>query len=134
MKLRNFFVIMFFSLIIRCTADTQKDNNANNAQLKCKIDNFISANTGGAFCGKTISLGAKKAWRAHRYLLLEDVDGDTVSFYIHLDNTDKPTKNVIEEKLETGSCVRVYYETDIVEEDGIELNRFYYADSLEYLN
>lgn len=42
------------------------------------------------------------------------------------------TQNVVKSNLEKGNCVSIEYYTEIIEEEGIEINRFFYAAHLDY--
>lgn len=65
---------------------------------------------------------------AYGGLWVIDSGNDTIIFRVE----PNLTENFDEAKLRKGGCVTVTYSREIVEEDGIELNRFYYAGRLEY--
>lgn len=125
--------ILVLSLSFFCQAEQKNpDENIAKRNSECPIEEFLASDTGGTFRGAVVRISEQKKDAAHRYLSLVDQVGDTIAFRVFLENTDTPTENVKEAKLKSDMCVEVHYVTDIIEEEGFELNRFYYATRLEY--
>jgi hypothetical protein len=103
-----------------------------NTRPTCARDAFSAADSSGVFSGLIAGISELKKSSIQRYLSLTDVAGDTIVFRVLLENTDAPTANIDKSKIVEGKCVTVHYVREIVEEDGIELNRFYYATRLDY--
>ena len=122
-----------FVLLFCCQAnENQKSSGAQAVKPDSLGKSFIGSEIAGVFSGTVAKLSELKNSSVQRYLSLCDGSGDTIVFRIFLANTDSPTANVIESKLGFGMCVKVHYVTEIVEEDGVEFNRFYYATRLDY--
>ena len=127
------YLLMFLLIGNSCQSqnkDTRIKEKSN--QSLCEPEQFVGSDTSGVFKGTVLIYHEFDPNRSYRYLWLLDSLGDTISFRIILPASTKVTKNVLEEKLKPDVCVTVSYVTDIVSEEGIELNRFYYATRLDY--
>lgn len=125
--------LLTLAFIVSCQSnESQSRVVPEKLESDCRQEAFVGSDTSGVFSGIVARLSELKKSSIQRYLSLSDSSGDTIVFGIFLDNTDTPTENVDEAKLEVGKCVIVHYATDIVEENSIELSRFYYATRLDY--
>ena len=125
--------LLILVLLISCQSNEHQRRVApEKSKSECCQEEFVGSDTSGVFSGIVVRLSELKKSSIQRYLSLSDSAGDTIVFGIFLDNTDTPTENVDEAKLKVGKCVTVHYMTDIAEENGIELSRFYYATRLDY--
>lgn len=98
-------------------------------QAGCSGQEFRAPDTGGEFTGEVVSLSPERKHRSWRSLALRDSKGDTVYFRM-------PASEVNEDndaRLEQGTCVNVVFTTEIIELDGIEVNRIYHATKLSFL-
>lgn len=124
-------LIAIFSLftLSNCGGKGSKENDPRAiSHAKCASQEFIANDSGGVFTGRILGLTGNSLNSLHRYLMLADRSGDTLDFKVRPDLIE----NFDEDKLQVGGCVTVSYKTEIIEEDGIELNRFYNATHFDY--
>lgn len=126
--LSTVFLLLLISLFTGCDTDDKKVAPKSQVFAKCSDDQFVRADSAGVITGKIAKWSEKHVAMSSRGLWLIDKNGDTALFRVEPDETD----NVDEAKLVVGKCVKVTYKTEVVEEDGVELNRFFHATRLDY--
>ncbi len=130
-------IIVYLLLVITIGASCQGQDKSYKKEKQpesriCEVDKFVGSDTSGVFTGTIIVFHEYNPNRPVRDLWTLDNEGDTISFHILLKETGSETNNVVEEKLLPGKCITVTYETEIVEEDGLEYSKFYNATRLDY--
>jgi hypothetical protein len=120
--------LLLISLVASCDAGNKKVVPQPKVSAKCSDDQFVRSDSAGVITGKLAKWSEKHIAMSSRGLWLIDADGDTALFRVEPDETD----NLNETKLVIGHCVKVTYKTEVVEEDGIELNRFFHVTRLDY--
>lgn len=109
------------------TAFACQPKGGDGAQSDCD-QTKLSALDSGVLTGIIADWEKPSAIVKYGGLWVVDSERDTIIFRVE----PNKTANFAESKLRKGRCVTVTYSREIVEEDGVELNRFYYADRLEY--
>lgn len=122
---------IFVSFVIICGMGCEQADRSG-ASAACVREDFIDTIQSGTFTGSVIAFHPHNPNRSSRSLWLLDKSGDTISFSVMLEETDVPTQNVTEENLKAGNCVSLSYRQEIVEEEGIVLDRIYYVEELSY--
>jgi hypothetical protein len=128
------FIVCFF--IASC--QSAKNHNSNDVNLQKKdvlspcaaTGVFNKEDSSGIFQGPlvgfldtTLSVGSGEVF-------IKDKAGDSIDFSFHYGEA----KNIDAKKLLLGSCVKITYHRKIYLEDGVEVNRKYYIDDVEYIH
>lgn len=125
-----FLLILLLIAVICCQTRKELEINTGRGDTLCPKEIFDNSDSGGVFTGKIVKY-SEDSFVDDAFLSLQDNNGDTIIFRVFLESYPK-TRNVIKKKLYIGNCGTVIYKTDIVEIEGIEVNRFFYATRLDY--
>jgi hypothetical protein len=94
----------------------------------CPQTEFNKNDSAGELTGTAIKLTEMKKYKTSRSLFVNDKSNDTIIFRIEPDEVE----GFFEDSLRSGKCVTVKYVTEIVDEDGVELNRFFHAKKIVF--
>jgi hypothetical protein len=118
--------IMVLLFGLACQSNGKTSRSA--PQSPCPIEKFNKTDSTVNFTGTVAFWDKPSAMVSYGGLYLTDKNNDTIIFRVEPGEVD----GFFEDSLKPGKCVTVNYATEIVEEDGIELNRFYHAKKLAY--
>lgn len=123
------FVCMFTILLVfSCSCQKNSKEQLGQLQSGCIRTKLSVNDSTGVLIGNISMWDKPNALVTYGGLWVVDKDNETIIFRVE----PNQTKNFKCDNLEIGQCIKVTYSREIVEEDGIELNRFYYATRLDY--
>jgi hypothetical protein len=89
---------------------------------------FNRNDSAGVLVGPVVHFSDTSAGSSSGGITIKDKGGDSISFLFSYDEA----KNIDIKKLSVGSCVGIKYHVQIFKEEGIETNRLFFVDEIDY--